>query len=428
MANSSALPTTTPISLPGYLFARREAILNMWRSACQTDPTLTHAAGLSREEFNNEIPIMLNIFQQRLTQSPEERNLIDTASDHGLHRWHKGYSLRELLTELNHFTQCLTSEISNYRQFYPTADSSVTADAYEKIVQFSYELVDGSITRYDDLQRKQAAGRADALQQTLHQVKSLTQQRGKVLQMTSHDLRGGFGVIHGAAVLLNRPNSSDADRKNYVQMLQRNLSAVSDMLAQLTDLARLEAGQELLRIEPVNVSEFLRSIIESARPLAEERGLLLQADGPNELIVETDRVKVQRIVQNLLLNAIKYTPSGLVSVSWSNEDDYRWLISVQDTGPGLPSGFSNSLTEPLKPITESNSAFDKEVSSNSLTNGAPPPGKTFPRKSDAGEGIGLYIVKRLSELLNANVDIETQAGSGTLFRVRLPSHYRKEAQ
>jgi signal transduction histidine kinase len=367
---------------------------------------------------------MLNIFQQRLCGLPEEQNLIDTASDHGLHRWHKGYSLRELLTEINHFAQCLTTEISCYRQFYPTADSFVVAEAYEKVVQFNNEIVDGSVMRYDDLQRKQAAGRADALQQTLDQVNSLTEQRSKLLQMTSHDLRGGFGVINGAAALLDRPENSDQERQNYVQMLQRNLIAVSDMLAQLTDLARLEAGQESLRIESVDVSALLQSITDSTRPLAEERGLLLQADGPRPLMVETDRVKVQRIIQNLLLNAIKYTSSGLVSISWSNEDEYRWIVSVQDTGPGLPSGLAHSLTDPLKPIPESNSTFDKESSEDALTSKVPGPGATFKRKSDSGEGIGLYIVKRLSELLNANIDIETKPGSGTLFRVRLPSHYK----
>ncbi|GAB3558063.1 sensor histidine kinase [Spirosoma fluminis] len=416
--------TSEPISLPSYLFARREAILNMWRASCQADPVLAHTASLSREEFNNEAPAMLNILGQRLRNLPEERPLVDTASDHGLHRWHKGYILRELLAEINHFTQCLSTEISCYGQLYPAANLSVLVDAYEKMVRFNNELVDGSVIRYDDLQRKQAAGRADALQQTLNQVNALTQQRGKVLQMTSHDLRGGFGVIHGAAVLLDRPSNSDQERKSQVQMLQRNLLSVSDMLAQLTDLARLEAGQETLQIESFDVSALLKSVVESAQPLAQQRGLMLRADGPAQLLVDTDRVKIQRIVQNLLLNALKYTPSGIISVSWSSEDNYRWLVSVQDTGPGLPKGLINALIDPLKPLHESGEIFDKAPEANLATNGVPAPGQTFKRRSDSGEGIGLYIVKRLCELLNANVDIETEPGEGTLFRVRFPIHYK----
>ncbi|MFD2572949.1 sensor histidine kinase [Spirosoma soli] len=423
-SSSSAPPNRSSISLASYLFARREAILNMWRASCEADPALRHTASLSREEFNNEIPVMLNIFEQRLQRLPEEEKLHETASAHGLHRWHKGYSLRELLTELNHFTQCLSTELSCYVQFYPTADSSELAQAYAQIVQFSSELVDGSVTRYDDLQRKQAAGRADALQETLDRINALTQQRGKLLQMTSHDLRGGFGVINGAASLLDRPTSTDQERKSHLQMLQRTLLSVSSMLAQLTDLSRLEAGQESLSVESVNVSNLLRSIVESAQPLAQERGLVLRADGSVELIVDTDRVKLQRIVQNLLLNALQNTPSGMVSVSWSGEDNYRWTLGVQDTGTGLPDNLTASFTAPLKPTVDSSSVFSKEKSDDAPTGHIPAPAKISKKKPVSGEGIGLYIVKRLGELLNANIDIETRPGQGTLFRIRLPAHYK----
>ena len=407
------------MDLASYLFARREALLHQWRAACEKDPSLHLASRLSQQEFNDHVPTILILFDQQLHGQFDTLDLEQVAGKHGLNRWHVGYSLRELLAEMNHLNQCLAAEVTAYQTLYPATDSLIMAQAYELVVRFGRLTVSGSVIQFSELQRKQAAERAEVLQQAFDKVMELTRQRGEFLRMTSHDLRGGFGVIQGAATLLNRPDTTEQQRHDRLQMLRRNLLTVSTMLSQLTDMARLEAGQETVTVQSVDASALLRSMVDSTQPLATERGLSLRADGPEPMMVRTDPVLVQRIVQNLLLNALQHTSAGLISVSWAHEDAYRWYISIQDTGTGLPAGLANALTEPLKPTLDTLSVFEKKPPA------SPDPAVVTDEMSTdkpTGEGIGLYVVKWLCQLLNASIDIETHPGQGTLFRVRLPIH------
>ena len=90
------------------------------------------------------------------------------------------------------------------------------------------------------------------------------------------------------------------------------------MLNDVMDLARLEAGQEQRSVEPFDAAVLLRELCEGLQPLAGERGLLLKAVGPTTFPVEGDTVKTRRIVQNLLLNALKYTQEGGVTATWGD--------------------------------------------------------------------------------------------------------------
>ncbi len=96
-----ATPPNSPqpaTELAAYLMSRRDAILNKWRTVCENDSTLSHVASMTRSEFNNLIPLILNILNQRLQAQPEESDAVQVATTHGLHRWHKGRVLKDLLT------------------------------------------------------------------------------------------------------------------------------------------------------------------------------------------------------------------------------------------------------------------------------------------------------------------------------------------
>ena len=218
-----------------------------------------------------------------------------------------------------------------------------------------------------------------------------------------------------------------------MDMLNRNLTNVQSLLTGLMDLARLEAGHEPLQLEEFDAAKLLTDLVTGVQPMAAERSLILRADGIGPLLVKTDRLKLYRIAQNLVVNALTYTPSsvehpGMVSVSWSTENDWRWGFSVQDSGPGLPAGLLELFHKQLKPIVEVTSVLSPDESqpvsarpnqghqlpSDPLADQSTAPGR------NKGEGVGLQIVKRLCELLNANLEIESIAGRGTLFRIRMP--------
>ena len=426
MVSFSPNSTQPLLHLATYLSSRREAILNTWRTSCQTDPTLNTTAGLSREEFNNKVPFMLNELERWLRQEPPESNVELLAAEHGLHRWQKGYTLHELLGEVQHLNGILLSELRQYWLLYPTTELKLIAQAYEELAEFNALGVRGSTEQYAELLRIAASSRVQTLQKALDELNELTRQRSDLLRTASHDLRSTFGVIHGSASYLNLLDIPQAEHKEMVEMLNRNLTTVRDMVIQLMDLSRLEAGQEPVTVQSFNAGELLHALVASYQPLAQEKGLVLKADGPEELVVESDSLHLQRIIQNLVLNALKHTKSGWVSVSWTSEDQYRWLISVQDSGPGLPRPSKDSLSEVLSPSPESTAAYgianpEADAQEAATTQAS----KSF---SSKGEGIGLSIVKRLCELLSATLEIETKEGWGTLFRIRLLVHQPPKAE
>lgn len=424
---------TPPLHIPeplaelvAYLFARREAILHQWRMACEQDPSLVKVSALSREEFNNLLPVILDILEQRLLNQQPEADLDLTAVLHGLHRWQKSLALADTIRELNYLTQTLFGELQTYQELFPQSDSNVLLQVQQQIVQVMGETIHGSIQKYDELQRLEAANRVATLQQALSQMDELSRQRGDLLRTSSHDLRGSFGIINSTAYLLKTEGLSEQEREQYLDMLSRNLANVQTMLDSLMELARLEAGEETLHIESVDVSELLHEVAASAQPIALQRGLVLQANGPGSLLVETDKVKLQRIIQNLLLNALTYTPTGFISVSWSQQGDMRWVVSVQDSGPGLPHPLTNLLASQLKPTVDAASATGPDQSEPVAV--LPTASQDIPsgpvlakqaKRPDHGEGVGLQIVKRLCDLLNADLEIENQLNRGTLIRIRL---------
>ena len=430
-----AIPTAhQPINqIVAYLFTRRETILNNWRTACEQDPMLGKVSALSREEFTNLLPIILDILEQRLLGKPPIADPALTASSHGLHRWHKAHSLLETMQELNHLGQILHQQLQGFQDQFPQTDAQVFLQAQQEIAWLMNETTAGSVQKYDELQRLEAADRAATLHQALTQMEELSRQRGDMLRTSSHDLRGSFGLINSAAYLLKTENMDESERVRFMDMLSRNLATVHTMLDGLMDLSRLEAGAETLQIQRINAAQLLREMVASLQPMATERGLLLQADGPASLEVDTDPIKLQRIVQNLVLNAIKFTPAGFISVSWSSEGNHRWVLGIQDSGPGLPNPLTHLFAKQLRPTVEptaTTSPSQEEPtavlpSDEHVIPPGPALGQLANRSPNQGEGVGLQIVKRSCDLLDANLDIEAIPNRGTLFRMRFPIYHEE---
>jgi signal transduction histidine kinase len=196
----------------------------------------------------------------------------------------------------------------------------------------------------------------------------------------------------------------------------------------------LQAGQEQRRIEPLDVSPIMQQLCEGIRPLAQQHHLFLRCDGPPGFAAEGDAIKIRRIAQNLVLNAVKFTRQGGITVSWGDSeanDPKRWMLVVQDTGPGFPVSGAAPLATALagKPpaAASATAASAAAVAGGTAPSGAAgsagdakgPSGHAEP----AGEGIGLSIVKRLCDMLNATVEVKSKRGVGTTFQIRFPRQY-----
>jgi signal transduction histidine kinase len=294
--------------------------------------------------------------------------------------------------------------------------------------------INESTTQYWQLHQTEVAGYVSDLKHALATLNTLERARAEAWREAAHDLRGSVSVVTGASSVLDRPDLPEPARSRFLGMLQRSVASLHEMLNDLMDLARLEAGFEHRTITSFDAAAMLRDFCATSLPLAESKGLYLRAEGPEHVVVEGDRAKISRILQNLLLNALKYTERGGITVSWQGEDaspGANWAFCVQDTGPGLDAGPGAPVAQQLYEATQvvhrmEDAQADGTPSEHTLpAHTQPTQSQTKPPHQARGEGVGLSIVKRLCELLDASIELETSPGEGSTFRVALPVRYHK---
>jgi signal transduction histidine kinase len=425
--------------LASHLAHRRDAILSEWRRAVDADPELNTASTITRAQFVDHIPAVLDAFEWRLSarnptdheQARDEQ--MESASEHGLHRWQQGYNQPETMLEWGHLHLCLLQELENFQALNPHVESRAMQIARRELVRLCSDGMCASASRYARLQQTEAASRVSELEVALAQLKVLEQKRADAWREAAHDLRGRAHVIANASAVLTREDVPDQYRTRFSEMLNLGVKSLNKLLADLMDQARLEAGHEHRQVVHFDVASLLKEFCDSMRPLAAERNLFLLANGPTTLMVDGDAGKIQRIVQNLVLNAIKVTEKGGVRVTWEAGNNLKrpqWALCVQDTGPGFKRGSASPLERVLKRATaealEVEQRNDSPSQDSLQADSAPTlPSQTKPLSPGvpAGEGIGLSIVKRLCELLDASLELESSEGEGTTFRVIFPRHY-----
>jgi signal transduction histidine kinase len=328
--------------------------------------------------------------------------------------------------ELGKLNETVVAELESYND----KNSSAAREARRMWAVLCSTGIEESVGQYFNLQQQEAAGQAKDLESALEEIKLLEQQRGDLWRQAAHDLRGNLGVVANATVGLTQGNLHEPTRDAFVRILMRNVTSLHHLLNDVTDLARLQAGREERRIEPVDVSALLMQLCEGVRPLAQQHRLFLRCEGPSGLGVDGDAVKIRRIAQNLVLNAVKFTRDGGITVSWGNSDaadPKRWELCVKDTGPGFASGSDKPLTQALENVPDrllEDAGRAEQSESERVENLLSAPAQEFPQPHSAtGEGLGLSIVKRLCEMLDATIEVDSEVGVGTTFRIRFPRHY-----
>lgn len=425
-------------TLASHLALRRDAILAAWRVAVKSDPALTTGNALPKAQLNDHVPALLQAFEQKLDPSlhrdrhAQPASQREQAAAHGLHRWQQGYDPREVSRELGRLNECMVAELDSYAMAQPGLDQKAIAHARRCWAELCSIGISESTAQYFRLQQIDAAGHVRDLETALEQIRELEQQRTELWHEAVHDMRGNLGVVANAAAGLNRP-LPEQTRDKFLQLLDRNVRSLHQLLEDVMNLARLDAGKEQRQLAQVDVAGLLRELCEGLQSQARQRGLSLTCDGPAMLMVQGDAVKIRRLAQNLVINAIKYTRKGGVTVSWEESnpgDSERWMVAIQDTGPGFHSGPGAPLAGALEEATglareTEADAKTGEVSWAGEAGEAAKAGDNDPRpvRQLQGEGIGLSIVKRLAEFLDASIEVDSKPAVGTTFRVFFPKKY-----
>lgn len=226
----------------------------------------------------------------------------------------------------------------------------------------------------------------------------------------SHEIRTPLGAILGFSGLLKEVNLNDADREHYINTINRNGQALTRIIDDILDLAKVEAGR--LDIEEIDFSLFdlMTEVVDLFKEKAKQKGiyLLLNIDDSVPSHISTDPTRLRQILINVIGNAVKFTATGGVRVqvklNQNIEGALRLAIYVKDTGPGLTEEQKKRL---FKPFSQGDNTMTRQF---------------------GGTGLGLVLSQRLSQALGGGITIEEcNPGSGCTFIISFVATVSKKS-
>jgi diguanylate cyclase (GGDEF)-like protein len=238
------------------------------------------------------------------------------------------------------------------------------------------------------------------------ELKRMDHLKTDLVAMVSHELRTPLATIKEfTAILVDRlAGPTTADQEEYLGIIQTNINRLARIIDDLLDMAKIDAGRVLLTRGYVDLPVLVREVLQTLRPLADSKGLILEAQVPPQVAsVFADADKITQVLVNLLSNAIKFTDSGgRITVTLSAQE-HDVQVAVADTGPGIDPEHQPKLFEKFQ---------------------------QFRRVSDAhgskGTGLGLAISKRLVELHGGRIWVTSHPGQGSTFFFTLPQYQMEE--
>lgn len=236
----------------------------------------------------------------------------------------------------------------------------------------------------------------EKLKETLSSLKRAFEREKQAAADISHELRTPIASLMATIQVCLRKQRAPEEYRKTLQSCADIGQQLGGLVERLLALARLDAGTDQVETQLVDVPELAEQCVQMIRPLAETQGLHLRLDRNGPVTVETDAAKLRDVLINLLHNAMQYNkPHGDVEVRICKLDGHATL-EVRDTGVGIPSDALPHLFERFYRVDPS-------------------------RQSDTiHAGLGLSIVKGYLDLMGGKIDVESQVGQGSTFRVRLP--------
>ena len=233
------------------------------------------------------------------------------------------------------------------------------------------------------------------------ELRRLERLRQEFVANVSHELKTPLSIIKACVeTLLDGAVDDPQHRRPFLEQLDSQSNRLHALILDLLSLARIESGEELFEFQPLPVREVVQACMERHRPRAESKEQILEmrsSAGDEELAVWADEEALEQILDNLLDNAVKYTPQGgRVSVCWRREGD-QVCLEVADTGIGIP---ESDLPRIFERFYRVDKARSREL---------------------GGTGLGLSIVKHLAQAMHGSVYAVSRPGQGTTFTIRLPA-------
>jgi signal transduction histidine kinase len=267
------------------------------------------------------------------------------------------------------------------------ADLSRTAreadeDRYDEISELNNELV----AMQRELNRKNA------------QLRRLNDQKNELLGMAAHDLRNPLHAIlsYSDFLIEDLSDTLSEEHLEFLSIIQSSSEFMAGLVNDLLDVAKIESGKLQLNEEPIDLRDLVERVVSVMRPLAGSKEIEFRPSVEDVPTMRLDRAKIEQVLNNLLSNAVKYSPAGTTVDVRLHQEDSQAVLEVEDRGQGIPEEEREALFQPFQTTSVRGTAGEKST------------------------GLGLVITKRIVEGHGGRIEVESEVGEGSTFRVRLP--------
>jgi len=267
----------------------------------------------------------------------------------------------------------------------------------DRITGTAQEIGESGLHRRIDVRSEDELGRlATTLNRMMERIEAAFDRQRQFTADASHELRTPLSIIQAESSLaLDRERSAGEYRKA-LEVVSQEVTYMSDIIGKLLFLARGDTGKEPVEFKDVNLKELIEELALDMEVLARDKGVGFNIGPLENLTIKGDRIQLRQLFLNILKNAVTYTPSGgNISSSVACRKETA-VVTISDTGIGIPS-------EHLPYVFERFYRVDKARS-----------------RAEGGSGLGLAIAKYVAEAHGGKIDVESQVGKGSIFQVILP--------
>ena len=265
-------------------------------------------------------------------------------------------------------------------------------------------LLAGAVALYLVRETIRQAGREVRLAAEKSRAEESNRQKSNFLAMMSHEIRTPMNAILGFSELLDEEASSER-QKRYTGSILASGRALLQLINDILDLSKIEAGMLQMKTEPVDVREVGAFVMQLFHHQAVQKGVALKVEIPDSIphSMLIDSVRLRQVLINVVGNALKFTDEGHVILRFSTDPSVSrpnivvLRIEVEDTGAGIPDALQQEIFEPF------------------VQGGSPKSGEML------GTGLGLSIVRRLTALMHGTIRLTSALGTGSTFQFEFPN-------
>lgn len=236
---------------------------------------------------------------------------------------------------------------------------------------------------------------AGTLRKDNEQLKNLNEKQSQFFADITHEVRNPLHTISGALEMLELENLPDDKKKKYIHTAHRQINRVARLFEDIKTLQRYDFDKSFINKQKINIQQVVAEVAELYQPIAQEKNLELKVKKARKIQVNADPDKMEQVMDNLISNAIKYTPQGSIEVGCVQKGDVV-EVYVKDTGPGISA-------EHLERLFDRFYRTDKARS-----------------RDKGGTGLGLSVVKGILNAHQSEIKVESIVGQGSYFYFRLP--------